>query len=268
MLDPLPGMHPPLILILAHERVRVLPLHQIAQRVVHLAMLGLIGADIQDQIPNAPLPLRHIPVADGDLGSLGGLKERQVAGVDLGDEARVGDDGLLLEVADEAVARARRDEVGEEERVVPHPLRGEQHRAHEAARLRHGEEREQVHALVVGLFEEGLDPPVVALQPPDRVQVPQGCGHHAGDAGDRLEEDAPDQPFALVHGRVPPCAAGVGGVLDAAGHGVVVRVAGEEVHAHAEEAHHRECDFVGESIGAAVGDGDVVHLLFGVAVGR
>ena len=125
---------------------------------IDLAMLGLIRADIQQQISHTALPLGHVPVSDRDLGGLEGLPLGQFAGVDVVDGEGVGEHGLLFEVADEAVAGAGRDEVGEEEAVEEDALGAEDHEAHKGARLGHFEEGEEVHALVVGFFEEGFDP--------------------------------------------------------------------------------------------------------------
>ena len=146
------------VLILAHKRIRIPALLQIPQRMVHLAMLGLVGAHVEHQIAQRAFPLRHVPVLDGDLGRGGGFEHGEGAGVDGGDAARVGQHGFFLEVADEAVAGARRDEVGGDEGVEEDALRAEEHQAHEDARFGQREEGEEVHALVVGFFEEGFDP--------------------------------------------------------------------------------------------------------------
>ncbi len=127
---------------------------------IHLAMLRLICSDIQQQVPHATAPLGHIPVADGDDGGLGGRPEGQFASVEIGDGARVGDDGFFFEVADEAVAGAQGEEVCEEEAIEEDALSAEDHGAHEEARGVRFQEGEEVHALVEGFFEEGFNPGV------------------------------------------------------------------------------------------------------------
>lgn len=158
ILDPLARVRLRRILVLAHKRIRIRLLVQIAQRVVDLAVLGLVRSDIQQQIAHAALALGHVPVADGNLGGLEVLPLGQLAGVDVGDGERVGEDGLLLEVADEAVAGARGNEVGEEHAVEKDTLGAEDHKAHKGAWGGHFEEGEEVHAFVVGFFEESFDP--------------------------------------------------------------------------------------------------------------
>jgi hypothetical protein len=84
--------------------------------VVDLAVLALVGADVQQQVAHRALALGHRPVLDRDVGRVHLLPQRQAAGVEIGDLARVGDDGFF-EVADEAVAGAWGDEVGGEHEV-------------------------------------------------------------------------------------------------------------------------------------------------------
>ena len=122
---------------------------------IDFPMLRLVRAHVQEQVAHGALALGHLPVVDGDVGHLevwvGPLG--QVAGVDLLDDAAVGVDGLLLEVADEAVAGARGEEVRQEHAVEEDALRADDGHLHEPARLGQLEEGEQVHALVVGFFE-------------------------------------------------------------------------------------------------------------------
>lgn len=74
------------------------------------------------------------------------------------DDACVGEHGFFFEIADEAVAGAWRDEVGEEEAVEVDALRAEDHQAHEQAWFGDFHECEKMHALVVGFFKQGFDP--------------------------------------------------------------------------------------------------------------
>lgn len=121
------------VLVLRHVRIRVLIRVQVAQRVVHLAVLGLVCTHVQDQVGHRVVTLRHVPVLDSDLGCRHRLPLGQLAGFDLLDGPCVSDDGLFLEVADEAVAGAWRDEVREEEAVEEDTLGAEDHETHEPA---------------------------------------------------------------------------------------------------------------------------------------
>lgn len=84
----------------------------------------------------------------------------------------VGVHGLLLDVADEAVASLGADEVRQEEGVVHDPL-GDHHRETEdGAGLLELEEGQQVHPLVLGLLQQRVDPPVVPASHIFRCEVP------------------------------------------------------------------------------------------------
>ena len=80
------GMRLLRVLVFAHERVRVLLLIEVAEGVVNLSMLALVCTDcfllvpgswmwvevltVKEQIAHGSVTLRHLPVVDGDLGSL------------------------------------------------------------------------------------------------------------------------------------------------------------------------------------------------------
>ena len=98
------------------------------------------------------MTLGHVPVAHGDLGRLELLPLGQLAGVKVGDDAAVRQDGLFLEVADEAMAGPWRDQIGEEHAVEEDALGAQDHEAHEPAGFGHLEKGQEVHALVVRLF--------------------------------------------------------------------------------------------------------------------
>lgn len=91
------------------------------------------------------------------------------------------------------MANLGRYKVANEHGIVENALRGKDHEPHQSARLVHLEEGEEVHALVVRLFEQCLDPPLVGLEAADGVQVAEGSRHHAWDAGDGFEEDEADE---------------------------------------------------------------------------
>lgn len=117
------------ILILSRIRVGV-HLLQIAQSMVHLAVLRLVRADIIQQILDRPLSLRHLPVLNGDLGRLLILPMGELPRLKFLDGSRVGDDGFFFEISDEAVAGARGHQVGEEEAVEEDALRAEDEQTH------------------------------------------------------------------------------------------------------------------------------------------
>ena len=182
----LAGMRLGLVLVLGSEWIRIIlsktrqhQLHkdevwvgmityhllQICQRVVDLAMLRLVGPHVEHQMPHRALVLGHLPVVDRNVGNLkvGIGPLGQVAGLDLLDDAAVGVHGFLLDVADEAVARPRRQQVREEHAVEEDALRAQDGHLHEPSRFGELHEGEEVHPLVVGFFEKGFDPVRAAL---------------------------------------------------------------------------------------------------------
>lgn len=167
----LAGAWPARVLVLGHVRVRVGLLVQVAQGVVDLTVLGLVRAHVQQQVAHRPLALGHLPVLDSDLRSGHVLPLGQLAGLEVVDGTGVGDDGLLLEVGHEAVAGAGRDQVREEEAIEEDALRAQDHQAHEPARFGELHEGKEVHAFVVGFFEEGFDPAVFWV--PRSARVPK-----------------------------------------------------------------------------------------------
>lgn len=109
------------------------------------------------------------------------------------------------------------DKVGEEKSVAKDSLGAEDHELHEPTGLSHFEKGQQVHAFVVGVFEEGFDPgswvssrplaastgldlpAIVPLHPSQAAQMSKHPPHHARDPGNGFEEDESDQPFAFTH---------------------------------------------------------------------
>ena len=75
------------------------------------------------------------------------------------------------------------DEVAGNEGVEEDALAAEDHEAHEPAWFGHLQEGEEVHALVVGLFEERLDPAIVSLHTADTMEVSQHTGNHTRNCG-------------------------------------------------------------------------------------
>lgn len=146
------------ILILGRVRVGIRPLIQISQRMVHLAMLGLVCPHIQQQVLHSVMALGHFPVRDRNFGCLhlGPLGEGSA--FNLVDGPGVSDDSFFFEVRDEAVADAGGDKVGEEEAVEEDALGSEDHETHEEAGFGEFQEGEEMHAFVLCFFQKGFDP--------------------------------------------------------------------------------------------------------------
>mmetsp|Transcript_7660 Transcript_7660/g.28841 ORF Transcript_7660/g.28841 Transcript_7660/m.28841 type:complete len:319 (+) Transcript_7660:287-1243(+) len=178
---------------------------------------------IREHVLQAGHPRRitaEVPVALGDVWR----RQLVPGGVKLGarrlgllHDVRVGADGRLLEVPNKAVHRSGLDEVRGDQHGRHDDLRRDDQRAGHPAGVEHLQADQQVHALVLGLLQEGVDEAVVALQTAERVEVPEGGGNEARHAGDGLEDD-----------EAP---------LDAAGRGIVGLVPGDEVEGVVQAAH-------------------------------
>lgn len=133
---------------------------------------------------------RNSNIRNAELGILP-LGERTL--VNFLETSRISVDGLLLEVSDEAVHNLGGHEVGEEEAVEEEALCANDHGLHEPTRLAHLHERQEMHAFVVALLEEGFDPAVVSLHASEAVEVTQHTAHHSWHASDAFEEDESDK---------------------------------------------------------------------------
>ena len=132
--------------VIAHKRVRILVGLEVAERVVNATMNGLVGADVEQEVPHGALALGDLPVRDGDVGylELGIRPPREAAALELVDAPRVRVHRLLLEVPDEAVADPGRDQIADEEGVEEDALGAEDHELHEPSWLAHLHEGQEV----------------------------------------------------------------------------------------------------------------------------
>ena len=87
------------------------------------------------------------------------------------------------------MAETRRDEVAEREAESEDHLAGDDGRPEERARVSQLEERHQVHPLVLSLLDEGVDPAMVSLHPPERVKVADHPCREARHPCHGLQED-------------------------------------------------------------------------------
>lgn len=152
------------VLIRRDKRIWILWL-QVSQGMIDLAMFSLISSDIQQEILHRPPILGHLPIADSKIrdceGRVGPL--RQLPSLNVLNRKRICQDGFLLEISDEAVAGSWRDEIRQEHAIKKDALGTEDHHAHEPAGLGHLEERKQMHALVISLFKQRLDPAMISF---------------------------------------------------------------------------------------------------------
>ena len=65
---------------------------EVAEGMVDLAVLGLVGPDIEHQVANGSMTLGHIPVPDGNLGRFELLPFGQFPTIDIGNDPGVRQD--------------------------------------------------------------------------------------------------------------------------------------------------------------------------------
>mmetsp|Transcript_20354 Transcript_20354/g.49185 ORF Transcript_20354/g.49185 Transcript_20354/m.49185 type:complete len:218 (-) Transcript_20354:300-953(-) len=153
----------------------------------------------------------HVPVVDRDLRRRLRVPLAEAAVIDGVDDRRVRVHRLLLEVADEAVARAGGDHVHQKERVHEDSLGADHAQPEHRPRLLELDEGEEVHPLVLRLLEQSVDPPVVAVHAAKRPKVPQHPRRHPRDARDSLEEDGAVEHLVVCHLPEPVAGEGVEG---------------------------------------------------------
>mmetsp|Transcript_16126 Transcript_16126/g.62892 ORF Transcript_16126/g.62892 Transcript_16126/m.62892 type:complete len:352 (+) Transcript_16126:85-1140(+) len=164
---------------------------------IHVAVVRLVSPDDKKHVTNSGI-FRELPVVLCHLRSRHGLPVLHGAVVNVVDELGVSGHCFLLNVADESVAELGRAEVCEEKEVVEDALADHDAEAEERPGLLHGKERQQVHSLVLCLFQQCVNPPVVALQPSEGAEVAESGCNAARNAGNGLEENDSGEPLVLV----------------------------------------------------------------------
>mmetsp|Transcript_34096 Transcript_34096/g.88482 ORF Transcript_34096/g.88482 Transcript_34096/m.88482 type:complete len:306 (-) Transcript_34096:283-1200(-) len=182
---------------------------------VHVAVASLIGADGKDHVQNGG-PLLEPPVHLGDLWGLLLMPLRNFRCLQVLSQVGVRLHSLLFEVTHSRVACLGEEDVQEHVRIEHDALPKKHHSTEKGARLAHLEERQQVHALVLRLLQQGVDPAVVALHPAQAVHVAEHAGHHPGHTGHGLQKDGSRHPLVRCH-LVRPIA---GGKIEGRAHGL------------------------------------------------
>jgi hypothetical protein len=74
---------------------------------------------VHEQIAHGSVTLGHLPVVDGNFGSLHLLPFWQAASIQVFNLASVGDDRLFFEVAYESMNGAGAEEIGKKQSIAP-----------------------------------------------------------------------------------------------------------------------------------------------------
>ena len=85
----------------------------------------------------------------------------------------IGDDGLLLQIPDEPVTKLWAYEVSRRKSRREYVLTDDDRGPENRARVLQLQKGHQMHPLVLGLLQQGVNPSVIPLHPPQGVQVPE-----------------------------------------------------------------------------------------------
>ena len=171
---------------------------QVGEVMVEISVAGLVGANIQDHVPEGCI-FRHLIVVDGLLGSAHGIPNLKSASVDLIKHDSVSMHSFFFKISYKSVACRWSEQVGQEIAIEEDTLSSRNQYSVEDSWVSEPQEEEQVHSLVLCLLEQMMNPAVVALQCSQTSQVPLHPGNHSWHASNRLQEDYAVHPGALIH---------------------------------------------------------------------
>lgn len=173
--------------------------------VIHVAVTRFISSNHFNDISHRG-SFGQLPVFQCHVGDLAACKVRQSASVNVMKQMCVGSDGLLFQVTHETMADLGRQQIGEEKQIEEHALSTQDGQSEDRAALTYLHEREQVHPLVLGFFEERVDPTIVPFHSPQTFHVSEHSCYHPGNPGNGFQKQAPADPVFLRHvlvGLVP-----------------------------------------------------------------
>ena len=98
------------------------------------------------------------------------------------------------------MTEAGREEVGQTEAECEDQLSADHRCSEEKSRPPELHEGHQVHPLILRLLQQGVDPAVVPLHLPQRLEVPHHAGSEARTPRHCLQEDTPEQHRQTRHG--------------------------------------------------------------------
>ena len=137
----------------------------VGEVVIQVPMASLISAHMSDHVSEGGIR-GQVVILDGLLGCLHALPVGKVALVDLLKQHCVRVNCLFLQVANESMAVGGRQKICNEVGIEEDSLRRSNHQAIQDAWVPQLQEKEQVHALVLSLLEQMVDPAMVAFQSP------------------------------------------------------------------------------------------------------
>lgn len=183
---------------LNNVRLDIVPSINVSKVMVGLSMSGFISSNCQNYFSHLCVILQAV-VLSGFLWSLHLIPIGQFAVVNLLQDLGIGVNGFFLEVTNESVAHFRSNQVGKEVGIEKDTLPDSNSESHRDSRIPHSQEEEQVHALILSLLKQVMDPTMVTLESSKATQVTNHATNHTGNASDSLQKDRSVHPVSLSH---------------------------------------------------------------------
>lgn len=124
--------------------------------------------------------------------------------------------------------------------------RKEKTRRNSPPRLRHFQKRQQMHPLIIRLLQQRLNPSIIPLHPPHRMQMPQHPRRHPRNSRHRFEKDVSNHVLSLTHLSTP------------------FAIPRSHIEAPPQCTYESESDAIRPGFAFALGDLDGCHLVVGV----
>ena len=137
----------------------------VSKMVIKVPVASLVSTHMSHHVSEGGI-WGQVVILDGLLGCLHALPMGKIALVDLLKQHCIRVNCLFLQIANEAMAVGRGQKICNEVGIEEHSLRCSNHQAIQDAWVSELQEEEQMHALVLGLLEQMVDPAMVALQSP------------------------------------------------------------------------------------------------------
>lgn len=113
-------------------------------------------------------------------------------------------------------------------------------------RLRHFQKRQQMHPLIIRLLQQRLNPSIIPLHPPHRMQMPQHARRHPRNTRHRFEKNVSNHILSLTHLSTP------------------FAIPRSHIEAPPQCANESKSDAIRPGLTFALGDLDGCHLVVGV----
>lgn len=123
---------------------------------------------------------------------------------------------------------------------------GNRKKRYSPARLRHFQKRQQMHPLIIRLLQQRLNPSIIPLHPPHRMQMPQHARRHARNTRHRFEKNVSNHVLSLTHLSTP------------------FAIPRSHIEAPPQCANESESDAIRPGFAFALGDLHGCHLVVGV----